>query len=261
MFPYDAVLLATVQTAPQSISDVLQILQAIDSTCVDVDGLKWFNWLYLQVTQAVETRVAAGGFSDPAWLAELDVQFAGFYFSALESSLSGQTAPGCWEVLFNSREQSAIARIQFALAGINAHINHDLPEAIVATCEVAGTTPDHGGTHYSDYTALNSTLDGLIESAKRTLNVRLPGGALPPVSQLADTIAAWNVSAARESAWQNAEHLWQFRALPLLTASFMDMLDGLTTVVSKALLVLRAMTNRYILYRAMARCQKERLRS
>jgi hypothetical protein len=237
MFPYDAVLFATVQTVPQSISDVLQILNTIDSTCIDTDGLKWFNWLYLQATQAVETRVAAGGFTDPAWLSELDVQFAGLYFSALKSSLSGQTTPGCWQVLFDSRDQSAIARIQFALAGINAHINHDLPEAIVATCEVTGTTPDYGGTHYTDYTALNSTLDSLIESAKRTLNVRLPGGALPPVSHLADTIAAWNVSAARESAWRSAEHLWQLRTLPSLVSGFMDMLDGLTTVVSKALLV------------------------
>jgi hypothetical protein len=139
--------------------------------------------------------------------------------------------------LFNSRNQTAIARIQFALAGINAHINHDLPEAIVATCQATVTTPDNGGAHYGDYTALNSTLDGLIESAKSTLNVRLPGGALPPVSHLADTIAAWNVSAARESAWQNAEHLWQLKALPLLAASFMDVLDGFTTVIGKALLV------------------------
>jgi hypothetical protein len=237
MFPYDATLLATVQAAPQSISDVLQILRTIDTTCVDGDGLKWFNWLYLQVTQAAETRVAAGAFTDPQWLAQLDVQFARLYFSALKSSLSGQAASNCWRVLFNSRNQGAIARIQFALAGINAHINHDLPEAIVATCQVTGTTPDHGGTYYSDYTALNSTLDGLIESAKRTLNVRLLGEALPPISHLEDTIAAWNVSAARESAWQNAEQLCQISSIPSLASSFMDMLDGLTTVIGKALLV------------------------
>jgi hypothetical protein len=139
--------------------------------------------------------------------------------------------------LFKSRNQTAIARIQFALAGINAHINHDLPEAIVATCQATGTTPDHGGTHYGDYTSLNSTLDTLIESAKQTLNVRLPGGALPPISHLEDTIAAWNVSAARESAWQSAEHLWQLRTIPLLVSSFMDVLDGFTTVIGKALLV------------------------
>ena len=191
MFSYDAVLLAAVQTTPRSISDVLQVLQAIDTTCIDADGLKWFNWLYFRVTQAVEARVVTGGFTDTAWLAQLDVQFAGLYFSALKSSLSGQTPPACWQVLFNSRKQSAIARIQFALAGINAHINRDLPKAIVATCELTGTIPNHGGTHYRDYTALNSTLDSLIESAKRTLNVRLPGEALPPVSHLTDTIAAW----------------------------------------------------------------------
>jgi hypothetical protein len=139
--------------------------------------------------------------------------------------------------LFQSRNQGAIARIQFALAGINAHINHDLPEAIVATCRVTGTTPVHGGTHYGDYSALNSTLDGLIESAKRTLHVRLLGGALPPISHLENTIAAWNVSAARESAWLNAGHLWPLRTNPLLESSFMDMLDGLTTVIGKVLLV------------------------
>ena len=237
MFPYDATLLNGLQTVPQSISDVLRTLQYIGATCADADGLRWFNWLYLQVTQAVEARVAAGGFTDSAWLAQLDVQFARLYFSALRSSLSGEATSACWQVLFEGRNNVAIARIQFALAGINAHINHDLPEAIVATCQITGTTPDPRGTHFSDYTALNSTLDSLVESAKLTLNVRLPGEALPPVSHLEDTIAAWSVSAARESAWQNAEHLWQLRALPSLTASFMDMLDGLTTVIGKALLV------------------------
>jgi hypothetical protein len=237
MFSYDSALLATVQAPPKSIADVLQTLVTIDTTCIAGDGLKWFNWLYLQVTQAVEARVAGGGFTNPAWLAQLDVEFASLYFSALNSSLSGQVTASCWQVLFNSRNQNAIARIQFALAGINAHINHDLPEAIVSTCQVTGTTPDHGATYYSDYTALNSTLDDLVESAKQTLNVRLPGGALPPISNLEDVLAGWNVSAARESAWQNAEHLWQLRTLPLLASGFIDVLDGFTTVIGKALLV------------------------
>lgn len=237
MFPYDPALLAAVQTTPQSINDVLRILQTIDNTCADADGLKWFNWLYLQVTEAVQTRVSSGGFTDPPWLAQLDVQFAPLYFSALKSWLSGQPTSTCWQVVFNSRNQTVIARIQFALAGINAHINHDLAEAIVATCQVTGTTPDRGGAHYNDYTAVNSTLDALIDSAKRTLNVRLPGNALPPISHLEDTIAAWNVSAARASAWQSAEHLWQLRALPPLAASFTDTLDGFSTVIGKALLV------------------------
>ena len=237
MFPYDAALLAAVRMPPQSIADVLQTMQTIGGICIDGDGLKWFNWLYLQVTQSVEARVASGGFSDPAWLAELDVQFARLYFGALESALQDQSSPDCWQVLFERRNQAAVARIQFALAGINAHINHDLPQAIVATCQVTATNPQYGGTEYQDYTALNSTLDNLIESAKRTLHVRLLGDPLPPVSHLEDTIAAWSVSAAREAAWQNAEVLWHLRAVPPLSATFMDTLDGLTTVAGKALLV------------------------
>jgi hypothetical protein len=237
MFPYDQTLLATVQAVPNSVADVLKIMQAIEAICVDGDGLKWFNWLYLQVTNAVETRIAAGGFTDPAWLAELDVQFARLYFGALASSLSGQSTPGCWQALFENRSQAKIARIQFALAGINAHINHDLPEAIVATCAATGTVPQHGGAQYNDYTGLNTTLDGLVNAAKQTLHVRLLGDPLPAVSHLENTLASWSVTAARESAWNNAEILWHLRPEPGVSAAFMDSLDGLTSVVSQALLV------------------------
>ena len=83
MFPYDDKLLAAVQGRPKSVDDVIGTMQTIDAICSDGDGLKWFNWLYLGVTQAVGKRVLAGGFQDPAWMAALDVQFAGLYFAAL----------------------------------------------------------------------------------------------------------------------------------------------------------------------------------
>jgi Family of unknown function (DUF5995) len=118
---------------------------------------------------------------------------------------------------------------------MNAHINHDLPIAVVATCKATNTFPRHGTPQYDDYTALNTTLDTLIEAAKRALNVRLLGDPLPPVSHLEDTIAAWNLAAAREQAWNTAESLWQESAA--IAATHMDIIDGLTTVISKVLLV------------------------
>jgi hypothetical protein len=236
MFPYDNLILAAIANTPATVPDVVKVLQTIDSTCIPTDGLKWFNQLYLQVTQAVLASVASGGFTDPAWIAALDVEFAKLYLSALRSSLSGGALPHCWQVVFERRSQVAIARIQFALSGINAHINHDLPEALVNTCRLTGTAPDHGSVHYQDYTAVNATLDTLVNAAKSALNVRLPGDALPPLTHLEDTLAAWNVTAAREAAWQNAEHLWHLQSVPLLAGSFMDVLDGLTTVISKTLL-------------------------
>ena len=109
MFPYDPLILAAVESPPQSIANVLEVLHTIDTICTDGDGLKWFNWLYLQVTQAVETRVSSGGFANPAWLAELDVQFARLYFVAVDSALSGRSAAGCWQILFEQRNQIATA--------------------------------------------------------------------------------------------------------------------------------------------------------
>jgi hypothetical protein len=236
-FPYDPTLIAAVEDQPQSVADVLKTMQTIDATCVNGDGLKWFNWLYLQVTQAVETRIAAGGFNDPAWLAKLDIEFASLYFIAVSAYLRGATCPGCWRGMFDVRGNTRLARIQFALAGINAHINHDLPEAIVGTCQATGTVPTRGSPQYDDYTALNATLDPLVERAKQTLHVRLLGDPLPLVSRLEDTIAAWGVSTARDKSWTSSEVLWHLQSAPALQEGFLDSLDGLTTVVSKALLV------------------------
>ena len=136
-------------------------------------------------------------------------------------------------MLLERRDWTALARIQCALAGVNAHINHDLPFAIVRT----GAAPVHGAAHYADYTALNATLGERVDSAKAELHMRLLGDLLPPVAQLEDTIAAFSVTAAREAAWNHAEILWAVRALPGLAARSEDTLDGMTAVIGKTLLV------------------------
>jgi Family of unknown function (DUF5995) len=235
VFAYDPDILRAIQETPQTIADVLDRLQTINGLCVNEDGLKWFNGLYLSVTQAVENRVTRGGFADPRWLAQLDVQFACLYFSAVRSALTGASCPGCWAAMFAGRENVRIARVQFALAGMNAHINRDLCLAIEATCKATDTLPQHGTAQYNDYTSVNPTLDDLIDKAKQNLNFRLPGDALPAVSHLADLIASWDLGAAREKAWENAETLWNLPQLP--AAGLVDAIDGLTTVISKALLV------------------------
>jgi hypothetical protein len=116
-----------------------------------------------------------------------------------------------------------------------------VPEAIVATCQTTATTPDRGGPHYGDYTGLNSLFEIIIQSFVHSQHCRL-SGSLPQISHLKGMAAAWNVSAARNSAWQSAERLWQFRTIPLPVSSFMDVLDGLTTVIGMALLVPVPMT-------------------
>ena len=235
MFPYDRAILAAVQIKPQNIADVFKTMQTIDATCVDEDGLKWFNWLYMTVTDAIENKVAGGGFNDPAWLSELDVLFARLYFDALAGDLIGGACPECWKAMLSVRDQLKIARIQFALAGMNAHINHDLPMAIVSTCRATNTIPQPGTPQYQDYTSVNPTLDALIAQAKQKLKVRLPGDPLPTVSHLEDLIATWDLATFREKAWDTAQNLWGESDAEINVR--MELRDAIVATLSSALLV------------------------
>jgi hypothetical protein len=60
-------------------------------------------------------------------MSQLDVTFAGLYFDAVEAAGDPAAVPLAWRPLIEERGQPAIEPIQFALAGMNAHINHDLP--------------------------------------------------------------------------------------------------------------------------------------
>ena len=68
---------------PATIAEVLTLMQRIDHLSPNGDGLKWFNLLYLRVTQHVGGNPPPGGWEDSAWLTRLDVVFAQFYFTAI----------------------------------------------------------------------------------------------------------------------------------------------------------------------------------
>ena len=79
-----SLLIDILQPAPvSSIDEVLSIMTAIERRLPDSDGLKWFNRLYLRVTQSVRLAVAGRAFRDARFMSELDVVFANLYFAAL----------------------------------------------------------------------------------------------------------------------------------------------------------------------------------
>ena len=85
--------------------------------------------------------------------------FANIYFAAV-NALSGLSSdwPVAWQPLLATRGNPGIEPIQFALAGMNAHINHDLPMAVVTTCAELATAPGDG-THHADYQKVDALLD------------------------------------------------------------------------------------------------------
>src|SRR6185312_485560 len=114
---------------------VLTRMHAIADELPAPDGVARFNHLYLEETVSVDTATRTAGFEDPEFISALDVVFAGLYFAAVAAATAGKSPPRSWAPLFAARGDRRIAPIQFALAGMNAHINHDLPIALLSTCQ------------------------------------------------------------------------------------------------------------------------------
>ena len=194
--------------APTSIDDVLRTMHAIDQLLDDSDGLKWFNRLYLMVTEQVDLHPPAGGWKDADWLLLLDVVFAGFYFRALAGYLEGDAAtPRSWSAMLGSRDQPGIDRIQFALAGMNAHINHDLSLALLETDQQRNLVPSYGSPQHADYEAVNGLLNTVMPSALEMLATGCLGTAAQDTGKIGRILAFWNMCSARDMAWDFANHL------------------------------------------------------
>ena len=134
-----------VNPAVTSIDEVAGQLRALQGALPRGDGVRYFNRLYLEVTEAVIERLAGGEFEDPAFLEELDVSFSNAYFRALVAATNAPRAVSeAWAPLIEARRRKRVAPIQFALAGVNAHVNLDLAVAVVETSAGLGLAPRDG---------------------------------------------------------------------------------------------------------------------
>lgn len=221
-----------------SIESVLSVMTAIDNALPDSDGLKWFNRLYLQVTRSVRQAVGGTAFRDARFMTELDVVFANLYFAAITAGEADPSrAPSAWRPLLRARTTPRIARLQFALAGMNAHINRDLPLGIVQVFEALGGDPTTDALRRQDFDSVNELLERVEGEIKGDFSI----GLIAVVDELAgradDVAAMFKVREARHAAWTNAEVLWTLRRTPHLRDAFFDRLDGLTGLAGKGLLV------------------------
>lgn len=222
--------------APATIADVLATMQRIDQTLPDNDGLKWFNRLYMMVTQEVDTKPPAGGWKDAAWLDRLDVVFAEFYFKAIAAYVSGAVdAPNAWDALMESRYQPGIDRIQFALAGMNAHINHDLALALLETDSQMNVVPSYGSPQHVDYEAVNGLLQTVMPAELKMLATDVLGQLAQDTGKIGRLLAFWNVCKARDLAWGFADHLRGLQG-PARQVG-LDAQDQVTGVLGRAILV------------------------
>ena len=139
--------------------------------------------------------------------------------------------------MLRARHDRKLARIQFALAGMNAHINHDLPVALGRLAEPDGRFPSRDGMRYADYRHVNEILEQVEGSVRAVLVTGLLGEIDQTLGDLDDVLAMWKIRNAREAAWTNGEVLWHLRGTPLLGREFLARLDSMTGFASRGLLL------------------------
>lgn len=223
---------------PSRIADVLGLMRALEGALPPEDGISAFVRLYRAVTEAVDGAVRPGGaYADPRFVRWLDVVFANLFFRALRDAAARRSAvPKAWTPLFEARSRPGVLPIQFALAGMNAHINRDLPFALVETWAALDLEPARAAPQHADFTRLN----GLLEETEARVKAELVVGALGHVERSLgradDVVAMWKIGKAREAAWVNGETLWALRGAPRLRAEYAAALDSMVGFAGRGLL-------------------------
>ena len=220
--------------APGTIADVIARMESIDAVLAVNDGLKWFNRLYLMVTQQVDLHPPGGAWQSPVWLTRLDVVFAGLYFNAVAGFLGGNAVPDAWSAVFEARYRTGIDRIQFALAGMNAHINHDLALALLATDSALNVVPAKDSPEFTDYQSVNGLLNIVMPQALTMLATDTLGVLAEDTGKIGRLLAFWDIRAARNLAWDFADHLRSLSGI--VRDAALDAQDALTGALGRAIL-------------------------
>ena len=164
------------------------------------DAAGYFPALYVRVTEDIAAGIRAGRFADGERMARLVEAFAGYYLRARRAE---GPVPRCWQATWDVAADPDLVIVQHLLLGINAHVNHDLAQAIV---EIA---PHYGGLEAvrGDFGVINDVLTGSFTGVIGDLDAvsrwaseaaRLGGGRL----------FNFSMRAARAQAWGAAERLY-----------------------------------------------------
>ncbi|MER5431550.1 DUF5995 family protein [Streptomyces sp. NPDC002588] len=214
-----------------TVHGVLARMRALDAALPHHDGVAVFNRVYLAVTQEIDGWIDTGGFTDPEAARTLDARFAERYLTAVDAAVADRRPPACWRPLFQMRRHPGVRPLQFALAGINAHIGHDLALAVVDACRSLGCEP---AELEDEYDRVGDVLVALEEHIREEL---MPG---PDLLQIADPLThllgSWSLERARDATWTAARALWALRGLPDVAQEFTDRLDTAVGFAGRMLL-------------------------
>jgi hypothetical protein len=218
----------------QTVHEVATELDEVQHRLPRTDGVKWFAWLYADVTRAIVRLFDDDALRAPEFMADLVIRFGDTFVASVDQPA---TASPAWQPLFERRHDRGIAPLQFAMAGLNAHVGAELPVGLSEEARRRGIDLAHADAEHADWTKVNSTIAEVEPAAKRYLLTGAIKDLDPAFGNLDDLAATWSVEAAREAAWANGRVVWGLRDLPLLLDPYVATMVRTTRMVCRLMLV------------------------
>ena len=195
-----------------AVEEVLRVLSGLQDVFAGSGSpAMGFHHLYVATTTEIEQRLTAGTFEAPEFICALDARFAVRYLSAVRAMAVGDEVPRSWRVVLGDREEASL--LARTAAGVNAHINFDLPFALLAALRDAPAFPAETRPEYRDYLQVNEIFYELLPQAL-DFTVGQDGflGWLYRLAEVRDN-AEQLIESARRLAWLVCEnHLWPVTA-------------------------------------------------
>ncbi len=168
---------------------------------------------YLRTTEAVDAALREGRFCDPEWVQRWDVAFAELYFTAHDADLAGDLAAVArpWRLAFAASPE--LPALRHVLLGINAHVNYDLPQAMLAVISPPDfTDPGLLERRRRDHERVDTVLASRVKAEDAEIKDprRLLDRALAPLNRLSSRRF---LREARQKVWHNVGELHAARLL------------------------------------------------
>eukprot|EP01084_Bolivina_argentea_P267444 453972_1 len=160
-------------TPANNIDEVIQILQnIINEAKENNDPIGYFPALYKMVTEEVKREIQNNEFENPSLMEKLDVIFANRYLHAYFLYKHGDISQvsQSWMLAFNhtTKTNPYPHILEHLLTGMNAHINFDLPIAVVKTSnDYNNGNIDNMKT---DFMNINNILQNLMAEVEHDLS-------------------------------------------------------------------------------------------
>jgi hypothetical protein len=167
---------------------------------------------YQRTTKAVGQAMEKGSFEDPEWVERWDVAFAELYLTALDAELTGgEQVPRPWRLAFAASPD--LPALRHVLLGINAHVNYDLPQALLAVISDDDfASPQLMERRQRDHERIDAVLSSRVAAEDNELTAAggqtLLDRLLTPLNRLGSKRF---LREARQKVWHNTRELHSSR--------------------------------------------------